>query len=70
MFFKNSFAYVDLADPDDFEKATALTGEELKGNELKIEKAASRQRKDAGTPKGAGGNMSKFHKTRVCIAIS
>ena len=35
----------------------ALSGEELKGSELKIEKAASRQRKGAGTPgqKGHGG---------------
>ncbi len=49
---------MDLENGDDLDKATALSGEELKGSELKIEQAVQRSKKDAGTP--ARGTPGKF----------
>ena len=36
------FGYVDLANADDVDKATALSGQELEGNEISVERAKAR----------------------------
>ena len=51
------FAFCNLEDPADLDKAVALSGEELQGQALTIEKARSKKKQDGGaqtprTPKG------------------
>jgi len=59
------FAFVQLEDAADLDKALALSGEELQGQALSIEKARSKNKPQeyggaqAGTPRGGGGGDDK-----------
>ncbi|XP_046332507.2 nucleolin-like isoform X1 [Haliotis rufescens] len=39
-----SFGYVDLADPSDFDAAVALSGKNIEGQEIRVEKAKEKQK--------------------------
>ena len=54
LIFFNRFGYVDLADPDDLDKAVALSGENIGGSTCQIERA-----KPKGTPKTPRDDTSK-----------
>ena len=53
-----SFGYIDLADPNDLDKAMALNGADFQGRYLKIDKAQPKKPRDS-----FGGNDSFGNKS-------
>ena len=75
-----SFGYVDFGNPEEVEKALELSGSEIDGRAVRIDKAESKQTPRGGGGRGRGGGLRGNNRrtpskstptsTLICIGLS